>query len=102
MVPRIGIRGAVAVVFVERRRASRRVINRLAQYYCEGNQFPRNCLVSDISETGARLHSEADMPEAFVLEVSGEGFSAKHDCRVVWRLGHEMGVAFERPRDRFR
>ena len=78
------------------------MIDRLAQYYCDGNQFPRSCLVTDISETGARLHSESDMPGDFVLEVSGEGFSAKHECRVVWRLGHELGVEFVSDRGRTR
>ena len=86
-------------MFMERRNAPRRVINRVAQYFCDGSQLPRTCLVTDISETGARLHSEIDMPEVFTLAVSGEGIDVKHECHVVWRLGHEVGVVFIRARD---
>lgn len=86
-------------MFLERRNAPRRVINRVAQYFCDGSQLPRTCLVTDVSETGARLHSEIDMPEVFTLALSGVGIDIKRECRVVWRLGHEIGVAFARTRD---
>ena len=87
-------------MFLERRNAPRRVLNRTAQYYCDGSQIPRTCLVTDISDSGARLYSESDIPNAFTLAVSGEGFDTKHECRVVWRLGHEMGVEFVKPQGR--
>jgi len=89
-------------MFIERRNAPRRVINRVAQYYCDGSQFPRTCLVTDISDNGARLYSENDIPNVFTLAVSGEGIALKRECRVVWRLGHEMGVEFVLDRDRMR
>ena len=89
-------------VFLERRNAPRRVINRLAHYYFDGGQFPRTCLVTDMSDSGARLYSESNIPDDFTLAVSGEGFDMKRECHVVWRLGHEMGVEFVRPRDRMR
>ena len=89
-------------MFLERRNAPRRVINRVAQYYCDGSQFPRTCLVTDISDSGARLYSENEIPNAFTLAVSGEGIDMKHECQVVWRLGHEMGVEFVGPHDRMR
>lgn len=89
-------------MFLERRNAPRRVINRIAHYYSDGTQFPRTCLVTDISDSGARLYSENDIPNVFTLAVSGEGIDTKHECRVVWRLGHEMGVEFVRPHDRMR
>lgn len=85
-------------MFLERRNAPRRVIDRVAQYFCDGSQLPRTCLVTDISDSGARLHSESDMPEVFTLAVSGEGIDIKRECHVVWRLGHEVGVAFISPR----
>jgi hypothetical protein len=61
--------------------------------------LPRDCLVTDISERGARLYSEIDMPEEFTLSLSGEGFDMRQDCRVVWRLGSELGVEFVKPRN---
>ncbi len=89
-------------MFIERRYAPRRVINRLAQYYSEAGQMPRTCLVTDISDSGARLYSENDMPPVFILAVSGEGFAVRRECRVVWRLGHEMGVEFVPDQGRLR
>jgi hypothetical protein len=81
-------------MFIERRNAPRRVINRVAQYYCGAGELPRTCIVTDISDTGARLYSEMEMPHAFILVVSGEGISLNRECRVMWRLGNELGVAF--------
>ena len=53
--------------------------------------LPRDCWISDISDGGARLHSEADIPDEFALVLPTGG---RRECRVVWRLGHEVGVAF--------
>jgi len=51
-------------------------------------------MITDISEAGARLFSEADLPQRFTLSVSGDAGYARRDCRVVWRLGGEFGVEF--------
>ena len=53
--------------------------------------LPRDCWISDVSDGGARLHSEADVPDEFVLALPQGG---RRECRVVWRLGHEAGVSF--------
>ncbi|MDO9412293.1 MAG: PilZ domain-containing protein [Pseudolabrys sp.] len=78
----------------ERRGLSRRVINRVAQYHCGLGALPRTCMVTDISDGGARLYSETDMPETFTLSITGDGADIRRECRVVWRLGGEVGVAF--------
>ena len=78
----------------ERRRTYRRVINRVAQYHCGAGALPRTCTVTDISNTGARLYSETEMPETFTLSLSGEAVNIRRECRVVWRLGGEFGVEF--------
>ena len=78
----------------ERRSVARRVINRVAQYHSGMGALPRTCMVTDISAGGARLYSEADMPETFTLAVSGEDADIRRECRVVWRLGGEVGVTF--------
>ena len=78
----------------DRRLVTRRVINRVAKYHSGLGALPRECIVTDISERGARLYSDIDMPETFTLALSGEGAEVRKECRVVWRLGGELGVEF--------
>jgi hypothetical protein len=78
----------------ERRSLARRVINRVAQYHSGLGALPRTCMVTDISPGGARLYSETDLPDAFTLTVAVEDTEMRHECRVVWRLGGEVGVTF--------
>jgi len=79
----------------ERRKAPRRVINRMAEFQGSMGSLPRTCMVTNISDTGARLFTEIiDIPERFTLSVSGEGVVYRHECRLVWRLGGELGVEF--------
>ena len=81
-------------MFTERRKKARRKVSRVAHFYGGGGQLPRTCMVTDISDAGARLYSETEMPPQFILSVSGEGVTLRHECRVVWRLGGELGVEF--------
>jgi hypothetical protein len=81
-------------VFIERRKIARQVINRVAKFSTDDGSLPRSCMITDISESGARLYSETDMPQKFTLQVSSDGGDARRDCRVVWRLGRELGVEF--------
>jgi len=78
----------------ERRKTPRRAINRVAQYYTGAGALPRSCFITDISDSGARLYCEADMPDSFILSVFDDGREIRRDCRVVWRLGGELGIAF--------
>ncbi len=80
----------------DRRRARRRLINRMAKIQVASGALLRDCMITDISGGGVRLHVEGvDVPEDFVLFLTGEGIAAK-ECayRVVWRLGHEIGAQF--------
>jgi hypothetical protein len=81
-------------MFIERRRLRRHVIDRTAQYYSGLGALPRTCIVTDISEGGARLYNETDMPDTFSLSVQIEGKETRRECRVVWRLGGEFGIRF--------
>lgn len=86
-------------MFSERRQRARRVINRVAKFCGNDGSLPRDCLVVDVSEGGARLYSDLDVPGTFTLALSGERGDERRDCRVVWRLGGELGVEFtDRPR----
>ena len=81
-------------MFGERRNHQRHTINRAAQFVTESGALPRDCTITDISERGARLFSEAaDFPDRFVLLISGDA-PMRQDCRVVWRLGGEIGATF--------
>ena len=78
----------------ERRVATRQTINRRAHYVANLGALPRDCLVINISDGGARLYSEPALPDTFTLVVSGDGAPVTRECEVVWRLGGECGVAF--------
>lgn len=85
---------ARSALLKERRKTPRRAINRVAQYYAGAGALPRSCFITDISESGARLYCEAEMPDTFILSVFNEGGEMRRDCRVVWRLGGELGIEF--------
>lgn len=81
-------------MFGERRQHKRYSISRAAKFVTESGGLPRDCMIVDVSEAGARLYSEApDVPDNFVLLISGEK-PVREECNVVWRLGHELGVTF--------
>ena len=81
-------------MFIEKRKLARSVINRVAQFSTDDGSLPRSCMITDISEGGARLYSETEIPQKFTLQVSHDGGQSRRDCRVVWRLGRELGVEF--------
>ena len=77
----------------ERRHSERHSARGLAKIQTGGGSLPRDCWISDISDGGARLHSERmDVPDEFTLVLPG--MSVRRECRVVWRLGHEIGAEF--------
>jgi hypothetical protein len=76
-----------------RRRSERHNTRGLAKIQTGAGSLPRDCWISDISDGGVRLHSERmDVPDDFTLVLPG--MSARRECRVVWRLGHEIGAQF--------
>ena len=78
----------------ERRRQQRYAINRIAKFRAELGSLPRDCMITDISKIGARLFVDGvEVPDQFHLMISGDE-GVDHECRVVWRLGGEVGVAF--------
>jgi hypothetical protein len=79
----------------DRRRAPRRLINRIAKIQSGSGTLPRDCLITDISTGGVRLHVEGfEVPDDFVLLLSGDNLAKECNYRVVWRLGHEIGARF--------
>jgi hypothetical protein len=80
-------------MFSERRQYPRQKINRLAKVHFDMGALPRDCMVTDISTSGARLFSEKELPDKFQLVLTGEQ-NIRRACKVVWRLGGELGVTF--------
>jgi len=53
------------------------------------------CVVVNLSKGGASIEidSPTRVPDSFVLTMGADGMN--HACRVVWRLGKRIGLAFE-------
>ena len=79
----------------DRRRSERHAVRGRAKIQLGTGSFPRDCWVTDVSDGGVRLHCEFDLPDEFVLLLPG--VDGRRECRVVWRLGHEVGAEFIGP-----
>jgi hypothetical protein len=84
-------------MLIDRRKHPRMAISRVAKFQADSGTLPRDCLITDISPGGARLFAEGvEVPDRFVLSITGER-EIRRECRIVWRLGGEIGVAFVGP-----
>jgi hypothetical protein len=78
----------------DRRQHKRHAINRIAKFQENSHSLPRDVLITDISQRGARLFAEGiEVPDEFQLTITGET-GIRRECKVVWRLGGEIGVTF--------
>jgi hypothetical protein len=78
----------------DRRRNERHAMRGLAKIQFGTGSLPRDCWVSDVSDGGVRLHAEGvEVPDEFMLVLPGAS-GGRRECRVVWRLGHELGAEF--------
>jgi PilZ domain len=77
----------------DRRRTERHAVRGLAKIQTGTGSLPRDCWITDMSDGGVRLHSERnDVPDEFILVLPG--MHERRECRVAWRLGHEIGAQF--------
>jgi len=79
----------------ERRQSARRRAYLGARTSCDKLATSEACLVRDRSEGGARLvlTGSTPTPNAFDLMLCESGETRR--VRVVWRDGHQLGVAYE-------
>lgn len=78
----------------ERRRNERHAVRGPAKILTGTGSLPRDCRITDISDGGVRLHAERmDVPDEFTLVLPGV-HGGRRECRVAWRLGHELGAEF--------
>ena len=80
-------------MYAERRKSVRYAFNRYARIQAEMSGPSRDCLIVNMSEDGVRLHSEAELPDDFTLVIA-DAPRPRRSCRVVWRLGLEIGAKF--------
>jgi hypothetical protein len=81
-------------MFKDRRKSVRHSFNRFARIQAEMTGPSRDCLIVDMSENGVRLHAEGgEIPNDFTLVIT-DGERPRRACRVVWRLGFEIGATF--------
>jgi PilZ domain len=79
----------------EKRRSPRRPIDRAAKIHIGDDSPPRDCVIADISTGGVKLHVKGfEVPNDFVLILSGDGVAKECNYQVVWRLGREIGARF--------
>lgn len=78
-------------MFKDRRIAPRLTLNSPATIRLLGDPRPKDCKVIDLSASGVRIYAETPIPDVFTLASSS---LTPRNCRVVWRLGHEIGAEF--------
>jgi hypothetical protein len=79
-------------MLVERRRSERRVCRRLAKIQFGTSSLPRDCAITDVSDSGVKVIAEhLDIPAEFTIILS-EG--RPRQCRLAWRIGCEFGAQF--------
>ena len=80
-------------MFAERRQSPRARFNRAGHVHHDLTGL-RRCTIVDLSNGGARLCADDDLPPEFTLTIRSDAGERRKSCRVVWRLEHEYGVRF--------
>ena len=80
-----------------KKRDSRKLLGRSAWITLEGGFAARQCVVADISATGARLVLDDvnSLPARLRLAFARDARTGR-TCQVVWRRGKSAGVKFVR------
>jgi PilZ domain len=79
--------------YFDRRKSERFAVRTAAKIVLPQSDTWLDCVALNVSDGGAQLLIRAaDLPEVFVLHFSDSG--RRRHCRVMWRQGSEIGVAF--------
>jgi hypothetical protein len=80
---------------IENRQWPRAEIRYMAWIEADDGLLMRDCIVRDISATGAKLgmvaFAPSAVPQEFTLLLSPDG-QVRHRCRVAWRSDEKLGV----------
>jgi hypothetical protein len=92
--PRAGVNAGIRMEF-ERRSVARTTITKDALLFFDAQRGVFTCRVQDITNSGAgiELHSLNLLPMNF--ELTFDKFHTVRECRVIWRQGDFVGVAFQ-------
>jgi hypothetical protein len=84
----------------EKRKSHRQTLKYPAKIDIGNGEGPMNCLLTDVSATGARVAVEFpdQVPEYFSLLLAPE-HSVMRRCKVVWREGSAIGAEFVKASD---
>ena len=77
----------------EERSHPRREVHIAAKINLGGGSL-HDCMVLDISDSGARIAIKApqDIPDEFLICLTPHGFPVVRRCRLIWRSDSEIGV----------
>ncbi len=79
----------------DRRKVPRYPLERMAKIQFGYDAVPTYCLITDISDGGVRLFLNGlEIPDEFVLLLSGDGPAKDGRYKVVWRTGNEVGAKY--------
>jgi hypothetical protein len=79
-------------MLVNRRRSERRECKRVAKIQFGNGSLPRDCMITDLSNGGAKIIAEyLDIPSQFTIIFSTGN---PRQCRLAWRIGCELGAEF--------
>jgi len=79
-----------------KKRASRKLLSQQAWITLDGGFAVRQCLVHDISESGAKITLDQDasqLPGMIRLAFARDARTGRN-CKVVWRRGKSAGIKF--------
>lgn len=90
----VGNTALAAQTGTEARTAPRRRVLKSGKIAYADRHVTIDCMVRDMSATGARLKVEGSVsaPDTFELLIPLDGLEA--NCQVVWRAGAELGIRF--------
>ena len=78
----------------ERRAIGRTIINRQALLFFAGQSGVHGCCVRDVTQQGAGLRLNGLNMVPLDFEFSLDNFHSVRRCRLIWRDGDFVGVAF--------
>src|SRR5882672_10073387 len=78
----------------DRRAATRRRVLKGARTFWQ-NGDSTECIVHNVSDTGAQLQVHCPVPKAFDLVIDGD--ELPRSCCIVWRKAGRIGVKFQDP-----
>jgi hypothetical protein len=79
----------------ERRSVGRTRINRNAMLFYPGRHGVFSCCVRDVTNSGAGIRLEALDVIPVEFDLSFDNFRTVRQCRLIWRDGDFLGLAFE-------